>query len=104
MTWGGAASPANSVANLLATYDHWVQTYGEDPAKYLAEELGRWTETYSHGCLVEFDFLKDLDLGAKVQQICAVLSMGYWTTDFLVVQPGQKVVATFDDRIISAQE
>lgn len=122
MTWGGAASPANSVANLRANYDHWVQTYGEDQAKYLAEELGRWTEAYSHGCLVEFDFLKTLDLGAKVQQICAdkgwtydhipgdlsllqAMLDGPWPeTDFLVVQPGQKVVATFDERIISAQE
>jgi len=33
ISWGGAASPANSAANLRATYDHWVQTYGEDQAK-----------------------------------------------------------------------
>jgi hypothetical protein len=30
---------------------------------------------------------------------------GPWPeTDFLVVKPGQKVVATFDERIITAQE
>jgi hypothetical protein len=121
MTWGGAASPANSVANLRATYEHWVQTYGEDQANYLVEELSRWTETYTHGCLLEFDFQKPLDLPAKVQQICqdkgwtydhvpgdlsllqAMLDGPWPETDFLVVQPGQKVVATFDERIISAQ-
>jgi len=34
----------------------------------------------------------------------AMLDGPWLETDFLVVQPGQKVVATFDERIITAQE
>ena len=120
MSWGGAASPANSPANVRATYDHWVKTYGEDQANYLLEEMSRWTNTYSHGCLVDFDFLKPLELPAKVRQICAEKGWSYnqvpgdlrlfqamldgpWPqSEFLVVQPGQKVIATFDERIIAA--
>jgi hypothetical protein len=120
-TWGGASLPANSNMNLQASYQQWVQKYGEDQAKYLLEEMSRWTETYSHGTLIDFDFLQNLDLARQVQQICTEKNWSYdrlpgdlsllqtlldgpWPeSDFLVVKPGQKVVATFDDRIIAAE-
>lgn len=118
--WGGASLPANSSLNLQATYEQWVQKYGEDQAKYLLEEMSRWTEAYSHGSLIDFDFLQHLELPQQVQKICADKGWTYeripgdlslfqrtldgpWEEkDFLVVQPGQKVVATFDEKIIAA--
>jgi hypothetical protein len=118
--WGGASLPANSALNLDSTYQQWVQKYGEDQAKYLLEEMSRWTEAYSHGSLIDFDFLKDLDLARRVQEICADKGWTYdqlpgdlslfqkmlngpWPdSDFLIVQPGQKVIATFDEKIIAA--
>ncbi len=118
--WGGASLPANSAMNLQASYEQWVQKYGEDQAKYLMAEMSRWTESYSHGTLIDFDFLQHLDLAREVQQICAEKGWSYdripgdlallqtmldgpWPdSDFLVVQPGQKVIATYDDRIIGA--
>ena len=47
-----------------------MEKYREDQAKYLMEEIGRWTEPYSHGTLIEFDFVKHLKLREQVQQIC----------------------------------
>jgi hypothetical protein len=120
-TWGGASLPANSSLDLQATYQQWVKKFGEDQAKYLVEEMSRWMETYSHGCLIDFDFLKQLDLPGKVQRICADKGWSYdqvpgdlslfqrmldgqWTEcDFLTVQPGQKVVASFDEKVIAAE-
>ena len=120
-TWGGASLPANSNLDLQATYQHWVQKFGEDQAKYLVAEMSRWMETYSHGCLIDFDFLKQLDLPQKVQRICQEKGWiydrvpgdlalfqrmldGEWPDcDFLTVQPGQKVVARFDEKIIAAE-
>ena len=82
------------------------------------EEMGRWTDSYSHGTLIEFDFVKHLKLREQVQQICAERGWEYAETqgdmvlfqkllegdwpesDFLIVRPGQKVVATNDERII----
>jgi hypothetical protein len=119
--WGGASLPANSSLDLQATYQQWVQKFGEDQANYLFGEISRWTETYSHGTLIDFDFLQPLKLPQQVRQICAdkgwtydqvpgTLSLfqamvdGPWPdADFLVVQPGQKVVAMFDERIIAAE-
>jgi len=118
--WGGASLPANSSLNLKATYEQWVKKYGEDQAKYLLEEMSRWTESYSHGSLIDFAFLKHLNLAEQVQKVCADKG---WTYDeipgdlslfqkmvdgpwpeqyFLRVKPGQKVVASFDENIIAA--
>ena len=116
--WGGASLPASANASLKATYAQWVQKYGEDQAKYLLEEMSRWTNSYSHGTLINFDFVKHLKLREQVQQICAErgweyaetegdfglfekLLEGDWPeTDFLIVAPGQKVIATNDDKVI----
>lgn len=118
--WGGASLPANSSLNLKATYEQWVKKYGEDQAKYLLEEMSRWTESYSHGALIDFAFLNHLKLAQQVQKVCADKGWAYdeiqgdlalfqkmldgsWAEeDFLRVNPGQKVVASFDERIIAA--
>ena len=118
--WGGASLPASANQNLKSTYEQWVQKYGEDQAKYLLEEMGRWSASYSHGILIDFDFTKPLKLREQVQQICAEKGWQYdelkgdlglfqklldgdWPdSDFLTVRPGQKVVATFDEKIIGA--
>jgi hypothetical protein len=116
--WSVAAMPANSSLNLQAAYQEWVRKYGADQAKYLLEEMSRWTQAYSHGSLIDFDFLKHLDLPQKVQKVCAEKGWEYeqipgdlslfqkmldgpWTDqEFLLVKPGQKVAATFDEGII----
>jgi hypothetical protein len=118
--WGGASLPAGANTNLKASYDEWVKKYGEDQAKYLMEEIGRWTDSYSHGTLIEFDFVKHLKLREQVQQICAERGWEYAETQgdlvlfqnllegdwpnsaFLIVQPGEKVIATNDERIVEA--
>ena len=119
--WGGASLPAGANANFKAAYEEWVKKYGEDQAKYLMEEMNRWTDSYSHGTLIDFDFVKHLKLREQVQQICAERGWQYdeiagdlrlfdklldgdWPeADFLVVRPGQKVVATNDEQIIRAE-
>jgi hypothetical protein len=116
--WGGAALPAGANTNLKASYDQWVQKYGEDQAKYLLEEMGRWTDSYSYGTLIDFDFIKHLRLSEQVRQICAErgwqysevrgdlrllekLLQGDWPdSEFLIVRPGQSIVATNDEQIV----
>jgi hypothetical protein len=120
MFLGGASAPAN--LNLNANYPEWVKKYGEDQARFLMEEMSRWSNSYSHGTLIDFDFLKHLKLSERVQAICKDKGWEYdelkgdfrlfqkvvdgeWPdADFLVVRPGQKVVATFDEKVIGAVE
>jgi hypothetical protein len=119
--WGGASLPAGANAGIKGAYEEWVKKYGEDQAKYLMEEMNRWTDSYSHGTLIQFDFAKHLKLREQVQEICQSRNWNYdeipgdmvllqklldgdWPdADFLVVRPGQKVIATNDSLVIGAQ-
>ena len=116
--WGGVPLSANARQDLKGAYEQWVTRYGEAQAKYLLEEMQRWSEAYSHGTLIDFEFTRSLGLRAQVQRLCTEkgwqfneipgdltllqrLLAGDWPEgDFLVVRPGQKVVATFDEKII----
>jgi len=114
----GASAPAS--LNMSVNYQQWVEKYGEDQAKFLIEEMGRWANAYTHGTLIDFDFAKPLGLEKRVQTICAekgwefdklsgdlrvfeLLLSGNWPeADFLTLRPGEKVVPTFDEKIIAA--
>lgn len=118
--WGGASLPAGASQGFGNVYEEWVRKYGEDQAKYLVEEMGRWARAYSHGTLIDFEFARHLKLHEQVRQVCAekgwqydeiqgdlglleAMLEGRWEESaFLVVRPGQKVVATFDESVIGA--
>jgi hypothetical protein len=119
--WGGASMPASANLNFKAVYDQWVRKYGEDQARYLLAEMSRWATAYTHGTLIDFEFLKDLPLAEEIQKICGdkgwefdriagnlilfeKLLAGEWPeADFLVVPPGKKVAASFDESVIRAE-
>lgn len=118
--WSGVNLPGGTGTSAQASYEEWVKKYGEDQAKYLLEEMSRWTSNYTHGTLINFDFVKHLNLRQEVQQICSERGWEYSETpgdlrlierlvegdwpeaDFLTVRPGQKVAATNDAQIIAA--
>jgi hypothetical protein len=117
-TWGGAALPATANLSLTGAYEQWVKKYGEDQAKYLLEEMSRWTSSYTHGSLIDYDFSKPLNLECQVREICGekgwefaqlrgslrlfeLLLEGNWPDeDFQTVRPGEKLVPTFDERVV----
>jgi hypothetical protein len=111
----GATTPINE------TYEELVARFGEDNAQYLMEVLGSWRQHYQRAAYIDtglgksgayreqaerdaaergwrFDLLRgDLDL---IRRLLA----GAWDDDFLVVQPGQRIVATYDERIVAAEQ
>jgi hypothetical protein len=116
----GAFMPAQTTASLQGNLAEWTAKYGEEQAQFLMEEMLRWTQHYTHGTLIDFDFTKPLRLQEEVGRICADkgwafeelpgdLSLlqrwldGDWAAaDFLVVEPGQKVVPSYDDGVVAA--
>lgn len=94
--------------------------YGEDNARYLLEFFSQWTKNYKRGALIEFDFTRHLNLKQQVLDICqergwtyeelpgdiALLQRwvdGDWSEEsFLRVSPGDSVCASYDERIIGA--
>lgn len=116
----GAFMPAQSATTLAGNYEEWAAKYGEEQARFLVEEMMRWSQHYTHGTLIDFDFTRPLALDAEVRRVCdekgwAFESLpgdigllqrwldGPWPeADFLVVSPGAKVVPSFDEAIIAA--
>lgn len=102
-------------------YTEWVQKYGEERAQYLLEVMGHWTESYTHGVLIDYDFTKPLHLHEQVEAICERRGWrfeqlegdlhllqrwlnGEWDAQsFLTVQPGQTVAPSYDQGVIKAE-
>lgn len=117
----GVFLPAQSALALQAQAATWAARYGEDAARFLSEELQRWTRHYTHGALIEWDFARPLKLDRQVRQICADQGWqfeavpgdpgllqrwldGAWVPEeFLVLPPGHQVVPSHDDLILAAE-
>jgi hypothetical protein len=104
-----------------SAYSQWVEQYGEERARYLLEVMGRWTESYTHGILIDFDFCRRLYLHEQVESICERRGWifeqiegdlhllqrwvdGEWDEEsFLIVHPGEEVAPSYNERIVLAQ-
>jgi hypothetical protein len=109
-----------NVAN-EAIFAEWVEKYGKDRAEYLMEVMGHWTESYTHGVLIDFDFTKPLHLHEQVETICQRRGWhfeqvegdlhllqrwldGEWDADtFLVIRPGEAIAPSYDQGIIRGE-
>jgi hypothetical protein len=103
-----------------AAYQHWVEKYGEEKARQLLEVMKGWTENYTHGVLIDFDFTKPLHLHEQVRAVCGkrgwqfeeiegdLRLFQYWVDGewdpamFLILEPGQQIEPSYDDGVIRA--
>ena len=103
-------------------YEAMVEKYGEDNARYLIEFFDQWTNNYKRGALIQFDFTRHLNLKEQVIDICHRRGWTYeelegdmrllqrwldgtWDEgDFLIVRPGEKVMATYDDHVMGVRD
>ncbi|MEX1334843.1 MAG: DUF1638 domain-containing protein, partial [Candidatus Limnocylindrales bacterium] len=102
-----------------ATYEEYVEKYGQENADYLMEALGEWQQHYSRGAFLETGLASD-DVakqraqaetekrGWRFESVVTDLTLierlmnGEWNEDFLVVQPGETLVMSYDDDVIKA--
>ena len=105
---------------MKATHAEYVERYGQDNADYLMEALGAWRSHYDRaafidmgvgdGSRVEAQARDDADrrgwrfekLAGDVLLVRRLLE-GDWDRDFLVVQPGERVVMTYDEDVLRAE-
>jgi hypothetical protein len=105
--------------DVKATYETYVEKYGQENADYLMEALGEWQQHYSRGAFLETGLAPDdialerarqetTQRGWRFETILSDLTLierlvnGEWNDDFLVVQPGESLAMTYDDDIIKA--
>jgi len=104
------------------TYRSYVEKYGEENARYLMEMEQGWFREYSNAVYVDLGF-GDNEPHRQYTRKCAEwlkwnynelpgdpglvrkLVEGDWDSGtFLVVEPGQRIAASHDERIIKAEE
>lgn len=101
-------------------YQEYVEKYGEDNAKFLIEQESQWHANYSRAALINLGignveeyrrFVRQLaaDHGWEYAEMQGDMSLlrrlanGDWESDdFLRVEPGQRIVESFDDLILQA--
>lgn len=106
---------------MAQTYEELVAKYGEDNARFLYEELCNMTRNYWALAYIEMGIEPDDRFERHTRELAAqrnwkfeklqgdmrliqALVDGPWDEDrFLVVPPGHRVAASFDERIIRAE-
>ena len=108
------------LAGMAQTYEDLVAKYGEDNAAFLYEQLGNMTRNYNGLTFIEMGIEPDdrferqareeaAERGWKFEKLSGDMTLiqqlvdGPWDSDrFLVVPPGSRVAASFDEGIINA--
>ena len=105
---------------MVQSYEEMVAKYGEDNAKFLYEQLGDMMHNYSRVTFIEMGIESDDHFEQSARQtaeergwtfeklqgdmrLIQGLVDGPWDEDrYLVVPPGSKIAASFDQRVIKA--
>jgi hypothetical protein len=111
---------AGTDAELQVAYEQYVELYGKDNADYLMETLGGWKDHYDRAAFVDMGVGDTTAIEARAraeaqgrgwlfERIAGDLSLvrraveGDWDADYLVLQPGQRMVQTYDEGVIAAE-
>ncbi|MFA6471155.1 MAG: DUF1638 domain-containing protein [Candidatus Latescibacterota bacterium] len=99
----------------------YIEKYGDDNARYLMEMEQGWMKKYTTAAYLDMGFFDSVRyrehtrecaewLGLSYEEITGSpqlirnLLEGFWNNeDFLVVQPGERIVSSNDERVISAK-
>jgi hypothetical protein len=108
-----------SKLGLTDSYEQMVAKYGKENADYIMSTLGDWTKNYSNLLYLKMNvcdesphieegrrLAKDrqwtFDLRDGSWALLEKLFSGQWDDDFLIVKPGQRIVARNDQCILDA--
>lgn len=114
---GSLALGAGDETDLDKVYVEYVEKYGEDNADYLMEVMGAWKQHYKRAAYIDQGIGDGSAVEAKAREqadrrgwtfdrvegdmmLLRRLLDGDWKDDFLTLQPGQKLVMTYDDNVI----
>ena len=103
-----------------AKYMEYVEKFGEDNAEYLIEMEKSWMQHYSCAALIQWpeladprfeEITRDIAIKQELEYRCITgtdtilkkLVNGEWDENFLIVEPGKKIVYTGDDLLIEAE-
>lgn len=105
---------------LTESYDELVRKHGKDNADYIIESLGGWERAYSRLCYLEMGVCDESPYLAEARRraethgwtldhrqgdmtLLEKLFAGDWDEDFLIVQPGETIIARNDEEVVGVQ-
>jgi hypothetical protein len=117
---GRVSLSADADMEMEATYEEYAEKYGEDNAEYLMEVMGAWREHYDRAAFIDMGVGDASAVVAKTQEdarnkgwryeqlagdliLVKRLLEGDWDEDFLILQPGERVVMTYDHAVMEAE-
>ncbi len=104
------------------TYKQYVEKYGEDNAQYLMDTEQKWMKEYSNAAYTDIGFGDNEHYKQYTKDCAKWLGWNYdelegdsrlirdflegnWDSEaFLVVEPGQRIAASHDEKVIKAEE
>ena len=104
----------------FGTYEEYVKIYGEENAKYLMQELGNGLKNYTQLTFIDTGMENSNRLKGELKEwacnekweydeyqgntrLLLMLMNGEWEkSEFLVIEPGNTISPTYDDRIIQS--
>ncbi len=110
-----------SKSGIGQSYGELVEKYGEENAKFLWEQIGNYVRHYRQLTFIEMGIEKDGRFEEQTRQeaqergwtfeklrgdmdLLRRLVNAQWNPeDFLVVKPGEKIVARYDDSVIASE-
>ncbi len=102
-----------------ATYQEYIEKYGQENADYLMEALGEWQSHYQRGAFLETGLATDTTSRDQARQeselrgwrfelvlsdltLIERLLSGEWDDDFIVVQPGERLAMSYNEGVVKA--
>jgi hypothetical protein len=113
---------AREQTGLGYSLDELIERYGEDNGRFLFEEFTRYQQNYQHMAFIETgiepdgrfeDLARDEaarrawrfeKVGGNLDLFRRLLAGEWDERDFLVVAPGRRIAACYDDRIVAAEK
>ena len=113
----GAAEMGN---DLKATYQSYVEKYGEDNAEYLMSVMGAWQAHYQRAVYIDMGVGDGTGVEGQAKadserrgwgferlsgdrRLVHQLLFGEWGNDFLVLRPGESITMRYDNEVIGAE-
>ncbi len=123
---GGRSTPAYGQQGVMAklglteSYEDMVARYGKENADFIVESMGGWEKHYTNLLYIEMGSMDESDLIEQGRQRAAdngwdfekrkgdwsllkKLFYGEWDDDFVVIEPGQQIVARDDGEVLGVQ-
>ncbi|OQA45037.1 MAG: hypothetical protein BWY52_01417 [Chloroflexi bacterium ADurb.Bin325] len=114
---GGALALGAGDTGLNNTYEEYVAKFGKDNADYLMEVLGGWQQHYKRAAVIDMGIGDISETMARaetdasrrnwvVDRVAGDLVLvkrlvdGDWNDDYLIMQPGEQLRMTYDEKII----